>query len=108
MRGEKERAHPSLVMSLIRDKRYFCCVVASIRRRRAQLETYVRGGGHQYGRKNVLPQIRDHLLLIGFLLGHPKFRRDRAAPGPIIVIEKGQPIYMTQKIPYMYYSIFVL
>ena len=64
-----------------------------------------KGAATNMAEKNVLPQIRDHLLLIGFLLGHPKFRRDRAAPGPIIVIEKGQPIYMTQKIPYMYYSI---
>ena len=69
-----------------------------------------KGAATNMAERNVLPQIRDHLLLIGFLLGHPKFRRDRAAPGPIIVIEKGQPIYMTQKIPHIlfYFCIIVV
>ena len=67
-----------------------------------------KGAATNMAEKNVLPQIRDHLLLIGFLLGHPKFRRDQAAPGPIIVIEKGQPIYMTQKIPYILFCIIVV
>ena len=69
-----------------------------------------KGAATNMAEKNVLPQIRDHLLLIGFLLGHPKFRRDQQEPGPIIVIEKGQPIYMTQKIPHIlfYFCIIVV
>ena len=113
MKGEKERAHPSLVMSLIRDKRYFCCVVASIRRRnrRAQLETYVKGSGHQYGRKKCPSANKRSSLIDWVSFGSSKIQKRPAEPGPIIVIEKGQPIYMTQKIPYtilfLYYSGFL-
>ena len=113
MKGEEERAHPSLVMSLIRDKRYFCCVVASIRRRRrrAQLETYVKGSGHQYGRKKCPSANKRSSLIDWVSFGSSKIQKRPAEPGPIIVIEKGQPIYMTQKIPYtilfLYYSGFL-
>ena len=84
MKGEKERAHPSLVMSLIRDKRYFCCVVASIRRRRrrAHLETYVKGSGHQYGRKKCPSANKRSSLIDWVSFGSSKIQKRPSSTRP--------------------------
>ena len=113
MKGEKERAHPSLVMSLIRDKRYFCCVVASIRRRRrAQLETYVKGSGHQYGRKKCPSANKRSSLIDWVSFGSSKIQKRPSSTRPNNSHRKGPTnIYDAEISPYtilfLYYSGFL-